>query len=115
MNAKQIGLNSTAALLLAVIASSSWTFTTQAQSAPYFPERFDWLHKKPAEVDMDAARLDEAVKFAIASENPATKVMSLYLATTYGQREPFDAPIGPIKDRGGASGLILRHGYIVAE
>src|SRR5258708_35929923 len=25
--------------------------------APYFPDRFDWQHKKPEEVDMDAARL----------------------------------------------------------
>jgi CubicO group peptidase (beta-lactamase class C family) len=81
----------------------------------YFPERFDWKKKKPEEVGMDSTRLQEAVKFAIASENPATKVMSNYLATTYGKSEPFDAAIGPIKDRGSATGLIVRKGYIVAE
>jgi CubicO group peptidase (beta-lactamase class C family) len=81
----------------------------------YFPDRFDWQHKKPEEVGMDAARLDEAVKQAIASENPATKEMTLFLATTFGSSEPFDAPIGPVKDRGAANGLIMRHGYIVAE
>jgi len=64
---------------------------------------------------MDGARLDEAVKLAIASENPATKEMTLFLATTFGANEPFDTPIGPLKDRGGASGMITRHGYIVAE
>ena len=30
-------------------------------------------------------------------------------------KEPFDTLVGPIKDRGPASGLITRHGYIVAE
>jgi CubicO group peptidase (beta-lactamase class C family) len=87
-----------------------------AQNAgPYFPERFDWQHTKPDEVGMDAARLDEAVKAAIASENPATKDLLLAHATTFGAREPFDTPIGPVKPRAAANGLITRHGYIVAE
>ena len=88
---------------------------TAPPAAPYFPDRFDWQHKKPEEVGMDAARLDDAVKQAVASENPATKEMTLFLATTFGASEPFDTPIGPVKDRGGASGIITRHGYIVAE
>src|SRR5205823_7616450 len=72
-------------------------------------------HKKPDEVGMDAARLDEAVKFAIASETPGTRDLMLSLATTFGRNEPFDTPIGPVKSRAPASGLITRHGYIVAE
>ncbi len=85
------------------------------QPAAYFPERFDWTHKKPAEVGMDAAIVDAAVKLAVDSENPATKNMLLFLGTTFGRSEPFDTPIGPVKDRGPATGLIVRHGYIVAE
>src|SRR5260370_12378386 len=88
---------------------------TALSATPYFPERFDWQHKKPEEVGMDAARLDEAVKQAITSENPATKEMMLYLATTFGASEPFDTPIGPVKDRGAANGFILRHGYIFPQ
>ena len=30
-------------------------------------------------------------------------------------REPYDAPIGPLKERGPATGLIVHKGYIVAE
>ena len=90
--------------------------TSRAQASPaYFPDRFDWQHKKPDEVGMDRARLDEAVEHAIATENPATKDLTLYLATTFGRDEPFDTPIGPVKSRGAANGLIVRHGYIVAE
>jgi CubicO group peptidase (beta-lactamase class C family) len=63
---------------------------------------------------MDAARLDAAIKFAIASENPATKDLAVDLATTFG-REPFDTPIGPVKPRGALNGLIVRNGYVIAE
>ncbi len=81
----------------------------------YFPDPFEWQHKAPQEVGMDPARVDDAVKFAVANENPATKNMLEFLATTFGAREPLDTPIGPIKDRGPAAGLITRHGFIVAE
>ena len=86
----------------------------QAPSAAYFPERFDWQHKRPDEVGMDAARVAEAVKVSIDRENPAPKDMTLFLKGSFG-KEPFDTLIGPVKDRGGASGLITRHGYVVAE
>ena len=36
--------------------------------APYFPERLDWQHKKPEEVGMNPALVNEAVKMAIAAE-----------------------------------------------
>ena len=92
--------------------------TPAAAAAPapvYFPDRFDWQKRTPADAGMDAARVDEAVQFAIANENPASKDLALDLATTFGAREPFDAPIGPVKDRGAANGLIVRGGYVVAE
>jgi CubicO group peptidase (beta-lactamase class C family) len=63
---------------------------------------------------MDPARLDAAIKFALANENPATKDLAVDLATTFG-REPFDTPIGPIKPRGALNGIIIRRGSIVAE
>jgi CubicO group peptidase (beta-lactamase class C family) len=52
--------------------------------AEHFPGRFDWIHKKPAEVGMDAAGLDAAVKLAIDSENPATRNMLLYDMARFG-------------------------------
>ena len=69
---------SAAALLFAgVIAAPGFALAADAQRFPavpqltlYFPERNDWQHKKPEEVGMDSARLDQAVKSAIANENP---------------------------------------------
>jgi CubicO group peptidase (beta-lactamase class C family) len=84
------------------------------QPAPYFPDRFDWQKQTPEQAGMDAAKLDAAIKFAIASENPATKDLAVDLATTFG-REPFDTPIGPVQPRAALNGIVIRHGYIVAE
>jgi CubicO group peptidase (beta-lactamase class C family) len=96
-------------------ASAQRPAASAQEGGAYFPERFDWQHKKPQDVGMDAARLDEAIKLAIADENPGPRNMAVYLATTFGASEPFDTPIGPVKDAGGPAGLITRHGYIVAE
>ena len=82
--------------------------------AAYFPERFDWQHKKPDEVGMNPALVNEAVQLAIAADTPGPHDMTQFLTNSFG-KEPFFSLIGPIKDRGPASGLITRHGYIVAE
>ena len=79
----------------------------------YYPDAA-WQHKTPPESGFDPARLKEAIDFAIAGEtkNPRDLVMNHY--ATFG-REPFGYAIGPIKDRGDPTGLIIHHGYIVAE
>lgn len=82
--------------------------------ATYFPDRFDWQHKRPEDVGMDAALVNEAVQAAIAAETQGPKDTTLALVNSFG-KEPFSAIIGPIRDRGAASGIITRHGYIVAE
>ena len=40
--------------------------------------------------------------------------MTQFLTNSFG-KEPFFSLVGPVKDRGPASGIITRHGYIVAE
>lgn len=85
------------------------------QTAPYFPPPHQWDRRAPAEVGLDPALLDAAVKFATANETPRFKDLLLDQATTFGAREPFDTPIGPMKERGPVSGLIIRNGYLVAQ
>src|SRR5690242_7684787 len=75
-------------LLLATICFATTTDlfaqssrSSQAARTPvYFPERFEWQHKRPAEVGMNSALVDEAVKAAIAAESKGSKVMQNYLA-----------------------------------
>lgn len=76
------------ALLGCTVGAGAQTPRQAARLAPapavYFPERFEWQTKTPEQAGMDAARLDAAIKFAIASENPATKDLAVDLATTSG-------------------------------
>src|SRR3954463_9975575 len=78
-----------------------------AQSS-YYPPRGQWQTKRAAEVGMDSAKLKEAVDFALA--NNASWDFDKDQVRTFGR------PLGPLpKTRAGTNGIILRHGYIVAQ
>jgi CubicO group peptidase (beta-lactamase class C family) len=102
------------ALAGAVTAQDRTGTAGQPRASVYYPAQH-WEQRKPDEVRMDAARLDAAIQFAMKSENPATKDLAVDLATTFGRREAFDTPIGPVKPRGALNGLIIKNGYVVAE
>jgi CubicO group peptidase (beta-lactamase class C family) len=83
--------------------------------AVYFPGRdAEWEHRAPAQVGMNAAKLAEAIAFAQASEAKAPRELESAHYQTFG-REPFGDAVGPFKVRGPQTGVILRHGYVVAE
>lgn len=81
----------------------------------YFPERGNWEGKSPGEFQLDEKKINEAIAFALASESGDERnlKMSHYLGG-FG-REPFGFPVGPLKDRGSATGLIIYKGYIVGK
>jgi CubicO group peptidase (beta-lactamase class C family) len=83
--------------------------------ARYAPERWEWQTKRPDEVGMDAAKIQEAVRWANAHEStaPSGEMRDAIARGIAG--EPFNDIIGPAKDRAGVNGVIVRHGYIVAE
>jgi CubicO group peptidase (beta-lactamase class C family) len=100
-----------------VLAAFVVLFVVAPATAPaqtYFPERFSWETRAPAAARFDAAALEAAIAFAVASENPNTRDLSVDIATTF-SREPHNAIIGPTKPRGAMSGLVVHRGYIVAE
>jgi len=84
-----------------------------AAAQSYYPDA-NWQRKAPAEVGIDAGRLKEAVDYAIASEVRNPRDLTLNHYQTFG-REPHGEAIGPIKDRGDPTGVIVRRGYLVAE
>ena len=89
--------------------------STARNAVPYFPEPGSaWQHRTPQQAGLDSARLAAAVAFAIASEVKNPRSMEENHYRTFG-REPYGNGVGPFKDRGDATGIILRNGYIVAE
>ncbi|MDQ3257354.1 MAG: serine hydrolase, partial [Acidobacteriota bacterium] len=109
----------TLALLLALCVSSATAthrLAPRAQHASskraaiyYPPSGHRWQRRQPNEVGMDARLLDEAVLFAKSQESLVPRDFST-------QEETFGQLLGPLpKERGATNGLIIRHGYIVAE
>jgi CubicO group peptidase (beta-lactamase class C family) len=83
--------------------------------ATYFPPVGDnWERRAPQQAKFNAGKLKEAVDFAVASESKAPRNLELAHYQTFG-REPFGEAVGAFKERGDATGIILRNGYIVAE
>ena len=86
-----------------------------ASQATYYPPAGSWAKKAPEQVGLLAASVDSAVKLAIAAESTTPRdLLQNHLASSFG-REPHSEAIGPFTVRGGASGLIIRRGYVVAE
>jgi CubicO group peptidase (beta-lactamase class C family) len=101
------------ALRSLVVAFFLFAHPLSASAQPvYFPDT-TWEHKTPADSGLNPALLKEAVDFAVANEtkNPRDLVMNHY--QTFG-REPFGYAIGPIRERGEQTGLIVHRGYVVA-
>jgi CubicO group peptidase (beta-lactamase class C family) len=91
------------AILLALLVA-----VPTAQST-YYPPAGSWAKKAPAEVGMDAAKLDAAIAFAQARETSWPRDFSM-------QEKVFGTPLGPVaKSRAGTNGIIIRSGYVVAE
>ena len=74
----------------------------------------DWQRKTPAEAGINPQLLKDAIDFAIASEIKNPRDLKLNHYRTFG-REPFGDAIGPIKDRGEETGVIIHKGVLVAE
>jgi CubicO group peptidase (beta-lactamase class C family) len=76
--------------------------------ATYFPPSGKWQKKSPAELGLDAAKLQHAIDYA--QTNGSAWDFEKDQVPTFG------TPLGPLpKQRAATNGIILRHGYIVAE
>ena len=81
----------------------------------YYPVEGDsWERRTPEQAKMDGAKIKEAIDFAIANESKSPRNLEFAHYQTFG-REPFGEALGPFKERGEPTGIILRNGYIVAE
>jgi CubicO group peptidase (beta-lactamase class C family) len=113
-----------AGLVLLTVVLVSTCVPTQAPSLRaqthepaevYFPgPGSDWERRTPQQVGMDPDRLNEAIAFAKSKESKSPRSLEIAHYQSFG-REPLGQGVGPFKERGDQTGIILRHGYIVAE
>lgn len=96
------------ALLLAISCAA-------APAQEYFPGHHpDWERRTPQSVGFDATALERAIAFAQEHEASSPHDLALNHQLSFG-REPHGEPVGPFIPRGPQGGLVVRHGYIVAE
>lgn len=89
-------------------------FISNAQAQqPYYPDA-NWQTKKPEELKLNKSLLDSAIQLALKSENKVDKDLRIANMKSY-TREPGYKIIGPMKERGGPAGLIIKNGYIVGQ
>ena len=95
-----------------ILFVSLYAITVQAQQL-YFPDA-NWQVKKPEELKMNKKLLDSAVTFALNNENKVENDLRIANTKSYA-REPGYKIIGPMKQRGGPAGMVIKNGYIVAQ
>lgn len=79
----------------------------------YFPDA-EWQTKKPEDLKMNKKLLDSAVALALKSENKAERDLRIANMKSYAN-EPGYKIIGPMKQRSGPAGVVIKNGYIVAQ
>jgi CubicO group peptidase (beta-lactamase class C family) len=88
---------------------------TQSLSAQYFPGSWgDWETRAPEEMGFNADSIAAVTEYALANETTNPRSMEENHYGTFG-RELFGDGIGPFKDRGDQTGIIIKDGYIIAE
>lgn len=87
-----------------------------AQKPPllYFPPAHTWAQKSPTELGLNAAKIQEAIAFAQASESKNPRSMEQSHYQSFG-KEPYGFAIGPFNDRGAQTGIVVYKGYIIAQ
>ncbi|MGZ5935077.1 MAG: serine hydrolase domain-containing protein [Rhizomicrobium sp.] len=103
--------------LIAAIALSA-----SAQAADYVPPKGSWQTHTPEAEGFDAVKLKAAIDFAIANETKfppdlakVADVRDMRIAIPLQFAGPYSDPLGPLKPHVPSNGIIIRHGYIVAE
>ena len=105
------------AIALAALAALS-----AAKASDYVPPKGSWRTHTPQEEGFDPARLQAAIDFAVANEPKfppdlakVADVRDMRVAIPLQWSGPYSDPIGPLQPHVSANGIVIRHGYIVAE
>ena len=101
-------------VVLGVLVGVAFAVSAE-DAADYFPPPGEsWEQRAPEAVGLDPERLDAAVRYALDHETSRPIDLEAMMRERLAG-QPYNEILGPMKPRGGANGLVLRHGYIVAE
>jgi CubicO group peptidase (beta-lactamase class C family) len=82
----------------------------------YFPPADPaWDRTDPAAAGLDAGAIAAAARHAAEHETPWPRDLAIPIAGDFGEAPPWNETLGPVRPRGGPSGVIVRGGRVVAE
>jgi Beta-lactamase len=92
------------------LSGAPFSVLSQSKKTIYYPAPGDgWQRRRPEDVGMNSVLLEQAVAYAKTQGSTIPADFST-------QVETFGRVLGPLpKSRGETNGIIIRHGYIVAE
>lgn len=99
-----------------LLVCASFGLISQANAQQlYYPSQSDrWEERSSDELGFDPTALDEALQFAIDNENSVDRDLRIAILEAF-SREPYHEIGGPVKERGGPAGMIIKDGYIAAS
>src|ERR1700680_3794800 len=83
----------------------------------YFPppQAASWKREPPGDTGRDPDGVAAAARHAGEHETPWSRDLGRMVAGDFEERPPWNETLGPVRPRGGPSGLLLRNGLVVAE
>lgn len=85
-----------------------------AQDLYFPPAGTDWEQRSPEDLGFNGASLQNAVDFAVENENSVERDLRIAILKGF-SHEPYHELSGPVRERGGPAGMIVKDGYIVAS
>ena len=86
-----------------------------AQKDYYYPDRgVEWESRSPRDAGLNATALQQAVTFAEEHEYSGPRDLRRAILKGF-EREPYHEILGPVKQRGGPAGMIIKDGYLIAS
>jgi len=73
-----------------------------------------WERKSPTSFGIDATKINQIIDSTATFEYKGPKDLSQAILKGF-EREPYHKILGPVKERGGPAGMIIKDGYVIAE
>ncbi|MCC5913316.1 MAG: serine hydrolase [Balneolaceae bacterium] len=106
--------NTTLVLLLLSIGFLMSPNPVLSQDRYVPPAGTEWEERSPGDLGLDEALIQQARQLALDSENSVNRDLRIAILEAF-SREPYHDLAGPVRERGGPAGMIIKDGYVVAQ
>ncbi len=102
-------------MLTALLIALLWSNAALKAQPSYFPNReATWEARSFQDAGLKKEAIEKAVAFATNNEYSGERDLRLAILKGF-EREPFHELMGPVKQRGGPAGMVIKDGYLVAS